>query len=66
MHHKLLFFVVTLICNMQWTIAAKNPIDGNYEGVGLNIEYCLPGIVNMEAKVISFPVLAFFEKDNRY
>ena len=49
---------------MQWTIAAKDPIDGPHEGVGLDVEYCLPGSVDMEAKVINSPLLAFFRRIN--
>ena len=53
--------VATLICMMQWTIAAKGPMEVNHKGVGLDVEYCLPGSVYLEAKVISSPLFAFFK-----
>ena len=49
---------------MQWTIAAKDSIDGAHEGVGLDVEYCLPGSVDVEAKVINSPLLAFFRRND--
>ena len=49
---------------MQWTIAARNPIEGNHEGVGLEVEYCLPGSVDVEDKVINSPLFAFFRQIN--
>ena len=49
---------------MQWTIVAKDLIEGNHEGVGLDVEYCLSGSVNAEAKVISSPLFAFFTETN--
>ena len=49
---------------MQWTIAAKDPIEGNHEGVRLGVEYYLPGSVDVEAKVINSPFFAFLRRIN--
>ena len=51
---------MTLIGKMQWTIAAKDSIEGNHNGFRLDVEYCLPGSVDVEAKVIKSSFFAFF------
>lgn len=47
---------------MQWTIAAKAPVEGNHEGVRLEVGYCLPESVYVETKVISSPLFVFFRR----
>lgn len=47
---------------MQWTIAAKDPIQENHDGVGLDVDYCLTGSVDVEAKVINSSLFAFIRE----